>query len=168
MTTTTPTDSNHHAETAEAGGDVSRERAERFYDRLRDRIHHYLETKGRAAGKAGDFLLLVPDFFILLWRLAQDPRVNAKNKVLLGSGIAYYIFPLDIFPEAIIGPIGYLDDLLFGVYMLNKMVADTDPGVLHEHWSGSEDVLQVIQRVLGAADSMLSGDLVEKIKKMAK
>jgi uncharacterized membrane protein YkvA (DUF1232 family) len=168
MSTTIPTEPNPHAESAEITGDVSRERAERFYDRLRDRIHHYLETKGRAAGKAADFLLFAPDLFMLLWRLTQDGRVNAKNKVLLGSGIAYYIFPFDIFPEAITGPIGYLDDLLFAVYMLNKMVADTDPAVLREHWSGRDDVLHVIQRVLGAADSLLSGDLVEKIKKMAK
>jgi uncharacterized membrane protein YkvA (DUF1232 family) len=168
MSTTTPTETDPHAESAEATGNVSRERAERFYDRLRDRIHAYVERKGRVAEKASDFLLLVPDFFMLLWRLTQDGRVSGKNKILLGSGIAYYIFPFDIFPEGLMGPVGYLDDLLLGVYMLNKMVADTDPAILREHWSGSEDVLQVIQRVLAAADNLLSGDLVEKIKKMVK
>ena len=148
--------------------DVSPERAHGFYDRLRERIHHYVEGKGRVAEASTSILLLVPDFFMLLWRLAQDKRVNAKNKVLLGTGIAYYIFPFDIFPEGLVGPIGYLDDLLFGVYILHKMLADTDPAILREHWSGEEDVLQAIRRVLGAADSVLSSDVREKIKKMVK
>lgn len=148
--------------------EVLPERAHRFYDRLRERIHTYVERKGRVAEKSTSLLLLVPDFFMLLWRLARDSRVNAKNKVLLGSGIAYYIFPFDIFPEGLMGPIGYLDDLLFGVYILNKMVTDTDPAILRGHWSGEEDVLQAIQRVLGAADNLLSGDLLGQIKKMVK
>ncbi len=168
MTTQVDDVSEELRDNAAAVGHVSRERAEGFYDRVRQRIHRYLEAKGRAADKAADFLLLVPDFFMLLWRLTQDGRVNAKNKVLLGSGIAYYIFPFDIFPEGVLGPIGYLDDLLFGVYMLNKMLSDTDPEILREHWSGDEDVLQVIRKVLGAADNLLSGDVVGKIKNIVK
>ena len=91
------------------------------------------------AGKTGEYLLLAPDVFVLLWRLVNDPRVNAKNKVVLGSGLAYFLFPLDIMPEAFFGPIGYLDDLVFAVLLLKKMLADTDVAILREHWSGSED-----------------------------
>jgi uncharacterized membrane protein YkvA (DUF1232 family) len=155
-------------ESAAAAGPVTRERAERFYDRLRERIHSYVEGKGAIAEKSTGLLLLVPDIFILLWRLTTDSRVNGKNKVLLGSGLAYYFFPLDIVPELLLGPIGFADDLVFGVYILNKLLADTDPAILREHWSGSEDVLQSIQRVLGAADNLVAGDLMDKLKKMMK
>lgn len=150
---------------AESTALVTRERAERYYDKWRQAIARYLERKGNAVGKAAEYLLLVPDFFMLLWRLVNDPRVNAKNKVLLGSGIAYYIFPFDIIPEGFLGPIGLLDDLVFGVYMLNKILGDTDRAIIREHWSGEEDVLAVIQRVLGAADSLVSSDLLAKLKK---
>ena len=142
------------------------ERATRFYDRLRGAIRRYVENKGAALGKTADFLLLVPDVFILLWRLTTDSRVTGKDKVLLGSAIAYYIFPFDIIPEALVGPIGFLDDLVFGVYVLNKVVTTTDPAIVREHWSGSEDVLAMIQRVLGAADSLVGSNMVGKIKKM--
>jgi uncharacterized membrane protein YkvA (DUF1232 family) len=141
------------------------ERATRFYDRLRRAIRRYVDNKGAALGKTADFLLLVPDVFILLWRLATDSRVGSKDKVLLGSAIAYYIFPFDIIPEALVGPMGFLDDLVFGVYVLNKVVG-TDPAIVREHWSGSEDVLAMIQRVLGAADSLVGSNMVAKIKKM--
>ena len=155
-------------ESAKAAGPVSPDRARRFYDRLRERIHRYVEGKGAVAERGADFLMLVPDMFILLWRLTNDSRVNAKNKVLLGSGLAYYLFPLDIMPEAILGPIGFIDDLVFGVYLLNKLLTDTDPAILREHWSGEEDVLQAIQRVLNAADTLVAGELMGRLKKLVK
>ena len=157
-----------HEGLREAAGEVNRERAERFYDRLRERIHSYAESKGRFAEWTTDFLLLVPDMFMLLWRLANDPRVAGKDKVLLGSGIAYYIFPLDVVPEAIVGPIGFLDDLVFGVYILNKMVTETDLEIVREHWSGHDDVLETIQRVLNAADTLVADDLMGRLKKIMK
>jgi uncharacterized membrane protein YkvA (DUF1232 family) len=144
---------------------VSSERATRFYDRMRDAIRRYLDNKGALAGKTGEYLLLAPDVFVLLWRLVNDSRVNSKNKMMLGSGIAYYFFPLDIMPEGFIGPIGYIDDLVFAAYLLNRMLNDTDPAILREHWSGSDDVLTMITNVLNAADNLVGSDVLGKIKK---
>jgi uncharacterized membrane protein YkvA (DUF1232 family) len=155
-------------ESTEVTGPVSRDRANRFYDRMRDNIRRYLESKGSAAGTAGEYLLLAPDVFVLLWRLINDGRVSAKHKVMLGSGLAYYIFPLDIMPEGFLGPIGYLDDLVFAVYLLNKMLADTDAAILREHWSGRTDVLESIRNVLNAADKLVGTDILGKIKNTMK
>jgi uncharacterized membrane protein YkvA (DUF1232 family) len=153
-------------ESTELTGPISRDRAERFYDKVRNNIRAFLEKRGTVAGKSGEYLLLVPDMFMLLWRLINDSRVNSKNKVLLGSGLAYYLFPLDIMPEAFLGPMGYIDDLVFGVYLLNRMLVDTDPAVLREHWSGSEDILTSIQNVLHAADNLVGSDLLSRFKGM--
>src|SRR5438128_5046571 len=129
----------------EAGrGPVTEERAKRFYDRVRSSIQDFINKKGGVIGKTAEFLLLVPDVFILLWRLTTDRRVSGKNKVLLGSAVAYFILPFDLIPEAIVGPIGYLDDLVFAAYVLNKVLTSTDPAVLREHWSGKDDVLETI------------------------
>jgi uncharacterized membrane protein YkvA (DUF1232 family) len=155
-------------EATEVAGPVSQERAERFYDRMRQAIRRYLDQKGSVVGKTGEYLLLAPDVFVLLWRLVNDPRVNSKNKVMLGSGIAYFLFPLDIMPAAFLGPIGYLDDLVFGVFLLNKMLTDTDPEVLREHWSGSEDILDTIRNVLAAAESLVGSEIAGRLKKMFK
>jgi uncharacterized membrane protein YkvA (DUF1232 family) len=152
----------------DSGGTVSESKADRFYDRLRGSVASYLERKGSAVGKAGEFLLLVPDVFMLLWRLTKDGRVQGKHKVLLISGLAYFVSPIDFMPEAILGPIGYLDDLVFGVYILNKVMADTDVAIVREHWSGSEDILESIQRVLSAADGLVGSKFVAKIKQMVK
>jgi len=148
--------------------EMNETRAERFYDRIRKNIHGYLQNKGSAIEKSGDYLLLVPDIFILLFRLAKDPRVTGKNKVLLGSSLVYYVIPLDFIPEALLGPMGYLDDLVFGVYVLNKILIDTDPAIVREHWSGKGDVLDSIQRVLNAADSLVGSDVLSRFKNMMK
>ncbi len=142
--------------------------ARRFYDRLRERIHAYVDGGGHVVEAVADYLLLVPDTFMLLWRLAKDGRVNGKNKVLLGTGIVYFISPFDLVPEALLGPVGYLDDLVFGVYILNKMLADTDPAILRQHWSGPEDVLAAMRKVLHAADRLVADGVFGKLKKMAK
>ncbi len=145
---------------------LPRDRATRFYDRIRGTIQRYVDGKGKVLGKTAEFLLLVPDVFILLWRLTTDSRVNGKDKLLLGSAVVYYIMPFDLIPEAIVGPIGYLDDLVFGVFVLNKVMGSVDASVVREHWSGGEDVLGMIQRVLKAADSLIGKDMVAKIKRM--
>ncbi|HET8796829.1 MAG TPA: DUF1232 domain-containing protein, partial [Thermoanaerobaculia bacterium] len=105
---------------------------------------------------------------ILLWRLLNDSRVNAKHKVMLGSGLAYYLFPLDIIPEGFLGPIGYIDDLVFGVYLLNSLLVDTDASILREHWSGTEDVLETIRKILAAADNLVGSEIVGRFKKTMK
>jgi uncharacterized membrane protein YkvA (DUF1232 family) len=153
---------------AEVARSYTDKRAARFYDRTRNRIQKFVDRKGSVLGKAADFLLLVPDVFMLLCRLLRDSRVSGKNKVLVASAVAYYIFPFDLIPEAVVGPIGYLDDLIFGVYVLNRMMIDTDAAVLREHWSGSEDILQTIQRVMTAADELVSKQVLDRIKKLVR
>jgi uncharacterized membrane protein YkvA (DUF1232 family) len=148
----------------EGSAPMSQERATRFYDRMRNAIRGYLDKSGTLAGKTGEYLMLAPDVFVLLWRLVNDARVNSKNKMMLGSGLAYYVFPLDIMPEGFVGPIGYIDDLVFGVYLLNRMLNDTDPEILREHWAGSDDVLTMITTVLNAADNLVGSDILARLK----
>lgn len=146
-------------------GTADDRRVRRFYDRIRSSIERALSSRSAALGKAGEYLLLAPDVFILLWRLSRDPRVNGQHKMLLGTGIAYYLLPLDLMPEALIGPIGLVDDLVLGVYILNTLISDTDEAIIREHWSGTQDVLSMIRGVLANADGMVASNVLDKIKK---
>lgn len=145
---------------------ISEGKANRFYDRIRETIASRIE-KGKISGRAQDVVFFAPDVFILLFRLTRDERVSGKNKVLLGTAVAYYVFPIDLIPD-FLGPIGFLDDLILGVYVLNRMLADTDEQILRDHWSGSGDVLDVIRRVLKAADGLVASDVVKAIKKIVR
>jgi uncharacterized membrane protein YkvA (DUF1232 family) len=155
-------------ESSELAAPISSSRAERFYDRMRERIRGYLEKKGTVAGKTGELLLLAPDVFVLLWRLVNDPRVNSRSKIALGSGLAYFLFPLDITPEAFFGPIGYIDDLIFAVLLLKKVLVDTDVAIVREHWSGKEDLLAMIEKVLSSAERVAGSESMERFRKIVK
>lgn len=149
-------------------GPVSEARANRFYDKIRTKIHDYVESKGEVLGKAADYLLLAPDVFMLLWRLVQDARVGTNDKMLLGTGVAYYIFPIDLLPEAFMGPTGYVEDLVFGVLILAKVLKDTPIEVLEQHWSGKGDLLEMIRNVLESAENLVTKDVLDRIRRIVK
>ena len=155
-------------ESSELSAPISSSRAERFYDRMRERIRAYLDKKGTVAGKTGEYLLLAPDVFVLLWRLVSDPRVNSKSKLALGSGLAYFLFPLDMMPEAFFGPVGFIDDLVFAVLLLKKVLVDTDVAIVREHWSGREELLTMIEKVLSSAEQLVGSELLGRFKKTVK
>ena len=136
-----------------------------FYDRLRERMVTFVEKKGGKLGpQTADALLLVPDVFILLVRLALDKDVPSSSRALIGSALAYFILPVDLLPEAIVGPAGYADDLVLALAVLAKAFSrDLEPWAAR-YWNGSQSLRRVIGDVLGASHHLLGADLYEKLK----
>ncbi len=69
-------------------------------------------------------------------------------------------------PEAILGPIGYLDDIALAAYFLNQLVNAGGAPVVQRLWAGDGDVLELIKKIVAKADEMVGSGLWEKIKKM--
>lgn len=139
---------------------------EDFYRQFRRKVQTWLANKGRHY-KYADLLLVGPDLFYLLCRLVVDPRVPVAEKAKLAATIAYFVSPVDLMPEALVGPVGYVDDVALSAYVLNGLLRSTAPNVLHEHWAGQGNVLDVIRQVLEAADSALTTGLWQKLKSLA-
>jgi uncharacterized membrane protein YkvA (DUF1232 family) len=133
-----------------------------FYQKLRIKIANYL-SKHRF--EYGDILLLGPDFFHLLVKLTLDPRIDNSRKTKFAFAIAYFFSPLDLFPEMIFGPLGYLDDIALAAYILNDYVNNNDSEIIYEHWAGQSDVLASIQNVLTLANKFLGEGLWYRVKK---
>jgi len=139
-------------------------RHEDFYQALRARIASWLE------GKGGDFkhaqiLLLAPDLFHLLARLMFDPRIPGLEKAKLGAALAYFVSPIDLLPEALLGPAGYVDDVALAAYALHGLINAGHGDVAKELWAGDDDLLEVIRRVLEVADEMVGSGLWERLRK---
>ena len=83
---------------------------------------------------------------------------------MLAGAVAYFVLPIDLLPEAILGPVGYLDDIAIASYVLNKVVNQTSPEIVRKYWAGEHDVLIVIKNTLSVADSMLGKGLWNKLK----
>ncbi len=138
-----------------------------FYHRLRYRIRKWL-AENPGEHKWADYLLLAPDVFHLLCRLLLDEDVPDREKAKLLAAIVYYMSPIDIIPELLFGPVGYIDDVAIACYVLNSVLTKTDPDVVRKHWAGEEDVLELIERVLAKADSILGSGLWARIRKHLK
>jgi uncharacterized membrane protein YkvA (DUF1232 family) len=137
-----------------------------FYQRLRSRIKDWLKTEEGAKNKWSEYLMFAPDLFHLLVKLSIDKRVPIKEKAKLAVAIAYFVSPIDILPEALIGPMGFLDDIALAAYVLNSVIKNTDPELVRQYWAGEGDVLDVIQKILNAADKMIGSGLWNKITGM--
>lgn len=143
-------------------------KAHDFYEKLRKKITNWAEEKGGDKGrKVAEILLLAPDLFMLLVRLIQDPRTPTKQKVLVGVGIAYFFSPLDFMPEAILGPIGYLDDIVLAAFIINQILNSNRHLVL-ENWSGRGDVLAVVQDISAKAEDLVGRRIYQQLQRLFK
>jgi len=142
-----------------------------FYDRLREKILHLVGKRGgHLDGKLTDgavrALLLVPDVFILLVRLALDKEVPGSARAMIGGAIAYFILPIDLLPEAFLGPVGYLDDLVLAVAVLAQAFGGDLEPYARKHWSGSEDLRVVVQDVTSTAQTLLGKNLYDRLRRL--
>src|SRR5471030_2901487 len=63
------------------------------YTNLRMKVFNKVPDKYK---DAAEYALLVPDILILFGRLLKDARVPMKNKMVIGSIVAYFASPIDI------------------------------------------------------------------------
>ena len=139
-----------------------------FYHELRGKFKAWIQSDEGKDHKWSEYLLAAPDLFHLLCKLSIDKDVPIKEKAKLAGAIAYFVSPIDLIPEALVGPIGYVDDISLAAYVLNQIVNNTDPEVIKRHWAGEGDVLELIQRILEKADEMIGSGLWNKLKNMIK
>lgn len=136
-----------------------------FYKKLRKKIRDWLNTHEGKNYKWADYLMVAPDIFHLLCKVVIDAETPPKEKIKIGAAIAYFVSPIDLMPEAFLGPIGYLDDIAVAAYVLNNVINKTGPEIIERHWAGDEDVIKLIGRILASADEMVGSGLWRKLKK---
>jgi uncharacterized membrane protein YkvA (DUF1232 family) len=136
-----------------------------FYRRLRRRLSRWLESEDGRRHRWGDMLCLAPDFVHLMARLLLDARVPAAAKSQLMAALLYFMSPLDLLPEALLGPAGYLDDIALAALVLDGLLNRVDPAVLRQHWAGRDDVLVIIRRVIASADEMIGSGLWRRLRR---
>jgi uncharacterized membrane protein YkvA (DUF1232 family) len=141
--------------------DKSRE--QQFYQRLRKTVKLWAGSEKGSGSQFTDLILAGPDLFMLLVRLSQDDRVDQASRTKLVSAAAYFISPLDLIPELILGPPGLVDDIALSAFVLNDVLESTDPAVVREHWEGDTDLLELIRQILAVADTMVGGPIWRRL-----
>lgn len=139
-----------------------------FYRKLRSRARKWLSSEDGSTNKWAEYLMVAPDLFHLLCKLAMDSEVPPKERIKLAAAVAYFVSPFDLMPEAILGFIGFADDIALAAYVLSSLVTRCDPEIVRRHWAGDEDILVLIHRLLSFGDKIGKTGVLGKIvwKKM--
>jgi len=108
-----------------------------------------------------NLLLVIPNLLLLCARLMVDPRVPAKERLLVAGAIVYAFLPLDFIPD-MLPFVGQVDDLyLIGLTLL-RLMSVTDPRVVREHWRGGGDVVELV----GSATLVAARLLPKRIRRV--
>ncbi len=148
------------------GPPVPPARARDFYQRLRERVRAWSRGRGPTTGRLAELTLAAPDLFHLVWRLSRDPRVPARQKAKLALVVAYFVSPVDLLPEALLGPVGFADDAALAALAIRGLVREAGPEVVREHWAGQEDVLVLVDTLLRTLDERLGAPLVRRLRRL--
>ncbi|HVS14420.1 MAG TPA: DUF1232 domain-containing protein [Thermoanaerobaculia bacterium] len=138
-----------------------------FYDGLRRRIRAYLERQAPGLdARVVDTLLAAPDFFVLLLRLSLDRNVPVGSRRLIAGALAYFVLPLDLVPEALVGPVGYLDDVVFAATVIGHVMDERLEPWVDRYWSGDRRVRQVLRDVSDSARALLGGGVFGRLQRL--
>ncbi|ADY56295.1 protein of unknown function DUF1232 [Syntrophobotulus glycolicus DSM 8271] len=139
---------------------------EDFYQSLRGKIRDYFKSEEGKTNRFAEYVLLAPDLFHLLCKLTVEQEVNVEDKAKLAVAIAYFVSPVDLIPEILLGPAGYLDDVAIAAFVLNSIINNTAPEVISRHWAGEGDILIKVKEIIKIADNMVGKGVWNKIKAM--
>ena len=103
-----------------------------------------------------NLLLAIPNLLLMSARLMVDPRVPAKERLLVAGAIVYAFMPLDFIPD-MLPFVGQVDDAYVIALSLLRLMTVTDPRVVREHWRGGGDVVELV-----GATALLAGKLLPK------
>ena len=78
------------------------------------------------------FILHLPNFFKLYWRLFADRRVSLLPKIVLVLGVAYLLVPTDLLPDLLL-PLGLVDDTAVLIMAAKGFMALCPRPVVEEH-----------------------------------
>ena len=124
---------------------------------------------GRAVRRrkvAVDAAAIVPNLVKLLVRLARDPRVPRRTKIVLGAALAYVASPIDLVPDFI--PVaGIADDVLLLAFAVNHLVHVAGEDVVLEHWDGPRDLLELVRAILDVASDLVPARLRRLIARLS-
>lgn len=77
----------------------------------------------------------VPAIFDTLEQLIRDPDLTNQHRTLVFAALGYFFVPDDLFPEEELGQVGYIDDIILSLCILNEIRLDVQgKHAVKRHW----------------------------------
>lgn len=132
-----------------------KEEMKSYYDTLVENLDNY-------DGEYDSFINHGPTLFNLLCGLLEKDISQDLRKEVCGA-IGYYVIPMDVIPEQIYGPYGYVDDLYLSVYVLKLVAEEYGYDFLQEVWDKPEDIKTVLDECETKALEILKDEDVDAV-----
>lgn len=131
-----------------------------YYDFLKEELKNF-------QGDFDKYILYLPDFFKLLCDLLNE-NIEKDDRRIINSALAYFVVPNDVIPEAIYGPMGYVDDIFACVLVLSKIKEKYGIKLLEKLWEGDEPIDDVLEYSYKKSYEVLKQqNLVDSVLKFA-
>lgn len=109
-----------------------------FYDVISENLESY-------HGEYALFIDYGPYLFKLLTEILNEPDLKPTLRLYISAAIAYYVVPMDVIPEQIYGPYGYIDDIYITVFVIRKIANAFGYELLQNHWEGNGELEVVVK-----------------------
>lgn len=116
-------------------------------------------------GRHDELIYQAPALYRLLTNLLDDPRLPRKLRPLVLSAIAYFILPVDIIPEELEGPYGYVDDIWLVAFVADRVRHEIGAeDILISNWDGEGKIVPLIEEIISIGQDLVGGktDLILK------
>ena len=121
-----------------------------------------LENLENFDGEYASFIDCGPNLFKLLCDLL-DEDIDKEDRIKINAAISYYVVPMDVIPEEIYGPYGYIDDIFISVYVLKSLAEKYSYDFLQEAWDYDNDIEEVVEECYEKSLSSLTDEQIEAI-----
>lgn len=114
-------------------------------------------------GRHDDLIYQAPAFYRMLTRLLDDPRLPKKLRSLVLATVAYFILPVDIIPEELEGPYGYVDDIWLCAFVADQVMKEVGSDeILVSHWDGEGAIIPLLEEILNGEKDLIGdkGNLI--------
>lgn len=125
-----------------------------FYDVLSDNLESF-------QGEYASFIDHGPKLFKLLTEILDEKDLTPDLRLKISAAIAYYVVPMDVIPEQIYGPYGYIDDIYITVYVLKKITDELGYKFLERHWEGEGILKSVVEECCQKSSEVLEDKTIK-------
>ena len=83
---------------------------------------------------------------------------------LIGGALAYFILPVDLFPEAVVGAPGFLDDIVLAAAVLSQTLGGELEPYARKYWNGDQELREVLHDIADSAQHLLGRNLYRRLR----
>lgn len=141
---------------------IAQDRLDRFFQSFITKINQWDENVDRYRDRYAILRALPlrsilrimragPEILHLLISLVNHDEISRQTKSRVSAALAYFIFPFDVLPEGIVGPVGYFDDLVIALMLIDYLLNgdnEQEKAVINELWQGEPGELEVLRSLV--------------------